>query len=161
MRVPDLQRRPSFIRGLGLVLAGVVFGCGLMTVVSQQTVQELQYDIQDLKKANSLLNEQVANYEKVRNRRNVIDRTAVRWDPQQKDLGKATHAALEERIASDLLKLVGRPVQPDMYELYRDLIDGKVYYDVNGLDYRVRLTMLSVISSECVVYVRAEEFVPN
>jgi hypothetical protein len=36
-----------------------------------------------------------------------------------------------------------------------------VYYNVNGTDYRIRITVLSVVGSEFVVYVRAESFVPD
>jgi len=161
MRVPNLQRSPSFMQGIGLVLCGVVFGAAVMTGVAQRTVQELQYDIDRLEKENKSLFDQVANYEKVKNRRNVIDRTAVRWDPEQKDLGKATHAELEDRIGADLLKLIGQPVHSDMYTLYRELINGKVYYNVGDKDYRIRLTMLSVVGTECIVFVRAEEFLPE
>ncbi|HZG76736.1 MAG TPA: hypothetical protein VEZ72_12875, partial [Paenibacillus sp.] len=64
-------------------------------------------------------------------------------------------------IAADLMKVVGKQVQPDMYDLYRGLVDGKVYYNVNGADYRIRITVLSVVGSEFVVYVRAESFVPD
>ncbi|WP_309121481.1 hypothetical protein [Paenibacillus sp.] len=161
MRVPDLQRSPSFMQGLGLFLGGVVIGCAVMTAISTRTVQELQYDIQDLSASNRVLADQVAAFEKGKNRRNVIDRTAVRWDAEQKDLGKATLGELESRIAADLLKIVGKQVQPDMYDIYRGLIDGKVYYNVNGTDYRIHITVLSVIGSEYVVYVRAESFVPD
>lgn len=161
MRVPNLQGNPSFMQAIGLVISGIVIGCAIMTGISNRTVQELQYYIHELETDNKSLSDQVATFEKVKNRRNVIDRTAVRWDSEQRDLGKAAHGELENRIAADLLKLVGRPVQPDMYDIYRELVDGKVYYDVNEKDYRIRLTMLSVVGTEFVVYVRAEEFVPN
>jgi len=161
MRVPNLERSPSFMQAIGVFLGGVVIGCAIMTGISQRTVQELQYDIQDLEASNRMLADQVAAYEKGKNRRNVIDRTAVRWDAEQKDLGKATLGELEDRIAADLLKLVGKQVQPDMYDIYRGLIDGKVYYNVNDTDYRIKITVVSVVGSEFVVYVRAEAFVPD
>src|SRR5690606_13365651 len=119
----------------------------------------LQYKISDLNAENRSLRDQVASFEKVKNRRNVIDRTTVRWDADQKDFGKATLDTLRDRIAADLLRLVGKTVQSDMYELYRGLVDNKVYYDVNDADYRVRVTVMSVVGSEFVVYVRAEIFV--
>lgn len=159
MRVPNLRGSPRLLQSIGLVLSGVVIGCAVMTAVSNRTIQELQYDISDLKTENRSLRDQVDSFEKVRNRRNAIDRTTVRWDAEQKDFGKATLDALRDRIAADLLKVVGKPVQAEMYELYRGLVDNKVYYDVNGSDYRVRVTVLSVVGSEFIVYVRAELFV--
>ncbi len=161
MRVPNMEHSPSFLQGFGLFLGGVVIGCAVMTAVSQRTVQELQYEIQDLQASNRVLSDQVAAFEKGKNRRNVVDRAAVRWDAEQKDLGKATLGELESLIAADLMKVVGKQVQPDMYDLYRGLVDGKVYYNVNGTDYRIRITVLSVVGSEFVVYVRAESFVPD
>ena len=161
MRVPNLNHSPAVMQGIALVICGIVIGCAVMTAAASRTVQTLQYDLHDLEAENRSLREQVANFEKVKNRRNVIDRTTVRWDPEQKDFGKATLDELRDRIAADLLKLVGKPVQAEMYELYRDLIHEKVYYDVNDTDYRVRIAVLSVVGSEFVVYVRAEVFVPD
>ena len=161
MRVPNLRDSPRLLQAIGLVLCGFVIGCAAMTAAANRTIQELHYDISDLRAENRSLRDQVENFEKVRNRRNIIDRTTVRWDAEQKDFGKATLDALRDRIAADLLKVVGKPVQAEMYELYRGLVDNKVYYDVNGADYRVRVTVLSVVGSECIVYVRAELFVPE
>jgi len=161
MRVPNLQRNPRFLQQIGLVICGFVIGCAVMTAVSNETVQELQYRIDDLRKENRAFSEQIASFEKVKNQRNVIDRTSVRWDSAQKDLGKGTFSALEERIGADLLKLVGHSVQPNMYELYRDIVNGKVYFDVNGSDYRIRVTMMSVIGSEFTVFVLADEFLQD
>lgn len=161
MRVPNLQDRPSFVQGIGLVIGGIIIGCAIMTAVAQETIQQLQYDIHELKTENKSLSDQVESFEKVKNRRNVIDRTAVRWDTGQRDLGKATHGELGEKIAADLLTLVGKPVQTEMFDLYRSLVDGKVYYNVIEKNYLVRVTMLSIIGTELVVFVRAEEFVQN
>lgn len=161
MRVPNLGSSPKLLQGIGLVLCGVVIGCAIMTGVTNRTVQTLQYDLHDREAEIRTLRDEVATFEKVKNRRNVIDRTTVRWDGEQKDFGKATLDTLRDRIAADLLKLVGKPVQAEMYELYRDLVDRKIYYNVNEADYRVRITVLSVVGSEFVVYVRAEVFVPE
>lgn len=161
MKVPNFEGRPHFLQQLGLAICGFVIGCAVMTALSQGTVQELQYEIDDVRKENKALADQVASFEKVKNQRNVIDRTSVRWDPVQKDIGKAALSGLEERIGADLLKLVGHSVRPEMYEIYRGLVDGKVYYDVNGKNYRVRLTVMSVIGSEFIVFVTAEEFIEN
>ena len=159
MRVPNLRDSPRLLQSIGLVLSGVVIGCAVMTAVSNRTIQELQYDISDLKAENRSLREQVDSFEKVRNRRNVIDRATVRWDSEQKDFGKATMDTLRDWIGADLLKVVGKPVQVEMYEIYRGLVDNKIYYDVNGADYRVRVTVLSIVGSEFIVYARAELFV--
>jgi hypothetical protein len=161
MRIPNLEQSPSFMQSIGLLVCGIVLGTALMTGIAQKSIQELQYDIARLKKDNKALTDQVDNYEKVKHRRNVISKTTVKWDPAQKDLGESALSELQDRIGGDLKVLVGNPVHADMYALYRELVDGKVYYDVNDKDFRVRLSMLSVIGNECVVFVRAEPFLPN
>jgi hypothetical protein len=161
MRVPNLQRSPSFMKQVGLVICGVVIGCAVMTAISKETVQSLQYRIHELQADIKDLNSQVESFEKVKRNRNVIDRTTVQWETTQKDFGKAALGELKDRIGSDLLKLVGQPVHSELYTIYREIINGRVYYDVNDKDYRVRITMLSVVGTECVVYVLAEEFIPD
>ncbi|MCI3925140.1 hypothetical protein MO973_33515 [Paenibacillus sp. TRM 82003] len=161
MRVPNLERSPSFMQRVGLVICGIVIGAAVMTGVSNQSIQMLQYDVQRLESEKNELVSQVESFEKVKNKRNVIDRTSVRWESAQKDFGKSTLETLKERIGADLLKLVGNPVHTELYATYREIINGKVYYDVNDKDYRVRITMFSVVGTECVVYVQAEEFIQD
>lgn len=159
MRVPNLQRSPSFMQQIGLLVCGGVIGAAVMTGMNAETVQSLQYRISDLEAERNDLVSQVESFEKVRNRRNVIDRTSVRWEGEQRDYGKATLDALRDRVASDLLKLVGQPVNAELHSIYREIINGKVYTNVNGKDYRIRLTMLSIVGTECIVYIQAEEFI--
>jgi hypothetical protein len=161
MRVPNVQRSPSFMQRAGLLTCGIVIGGVIMTAIAQETVQILQYKIHDLEAEVKTLTSQVESYEKVKNQRNVIDRTSVKWEPGQKDFGKATLDGLKDRVGSDLLKLVGQPVHSELYTIYREIINGKVYYGVNDKDYRIRITMLSVVGTECVVYILAEEFLPD
>ncbi|WP_274364904.1 hypothetical protein [Paenibacillus thermotolerans] len=158
MRVPNFGRSPGFMQAVGLVLAGIVVGAVAMMIVESNNYQiVIEQNIQ-LQAENSRLQEDVANLEKLKNRRYVIKKTSVTFEGEA--LERKIASELEARILQNLEFAVGNPASIDP-TVYRALVDGHEYRDINGSTYRVRVTMLSVNQTELRVFVKATQVVAN
>ncbi|WP_199615688.1 hypothetical protein [Paenibacillus alkalitolerans] len=158
MRVPNIERTPDFMQAVGMLLVGVVIGCILMMIIEHNNFQTVLEENIDLRSERDKLQQNVASLEKLKNRRYVIKKTNVIFEG--KALEKNIQSELEARILKDLEAAVGNPANIDP-GVYRSMVDGHEYRDINGTNYRIRVTMLSVNQTELSVFVLAEAVVSN
>lgn len=158
MRVPNFDRSPDLMQAIGILLIGIVIGSVLMMLVEKNNLQNLTEQNIQLRLERNRLQENVTNLEKLKNRRYVIKKTSVIFEG--KELDKKIQSELEAEILRDLEVAVGNPANINP-SVYRALVDGHEYRDINGSTYRVRVTMLSVNQTELRVFVRADEVVSN
>jgi hypothetical protein len=159
MRIPNLERTPSLVQKIGLILIGTVIGAIIMTVITQENIQYLHDTVDQYEKQNQSLSDQLENSRKVRKSNQIITQTTIRWDDRQKELETSVLNELESRMREDLQVVVSKPVQ--LIEVYRSILDRKVYSDVNAQNYRIRVTMIGAVGSQLTVFVVAELWMTN
>ncbi|WP_253735776.1 hypothetical protein [Paenibacillus sp. FJAT-26967] len=158
--MPDFNRFPRLLSGLGLFISGGIVGSAVFLSLYHHTYNVLVIDNLNLRKENSELQLDIESLNKFRNKQGLITHVTVHlYNSVQHPLESHVEKAIEDRVKRDLKIVEGQKVGEirDSPQLYERLITNKTYYGVVDKDYIVNVKSMVLVQSELTVWITAEE----
>jgi hypothetical protein len=117
--------------------------------------KKLRIEINDLQDDNDNLN-------KWKNNQSVITKLEVHIQPSEKEpLDIITQKELEAKVRGSLKIVIGKKISTvqEAHDLYRNLISGKVYFGIQGKDFKMNVQTIMVTGTQFHIWVVPETFV--
>lgn len=166
MRVPPFDR---FVRGmqmLGVLILGIIIGAivynsfylarfeALINLKSDLEVQLEQYE-QDIKHLNQFKNQHTV----IKSIKPRIEKEAGQ-NTGRPDLNQVTEAELIKRIKEDLRIFLGKSIYDidSDASFARQLLEKKVYMDVQHKDYTIEVKTILVVDNVLQVWIKVREY---
>jgi hypothetical protein len=162
--VPPFERYRGLLSGFGLLICGGVIGSAVFMSIFQHNFSILKMNNDRLAVENKRLTQDNLALTKFKNRQSVISKVDIHlagYGNGTAALDKAVELALLDRIRSDLQVVVGQPLSAVTAnpQLYQNLIDRKVYYNLYEKDYIVYLKTMLLSPSQLTVWVTVSELI--
>lgn len=164
MRIPAFNRYRRGLAGFGLFLSGMVIGSAVYMSMHQHSYSIVHEEKERLKNENKNLKEDLSKMNTVKNRQAYISLISVDLETDAKHpIDPKSESEIVKAVKTDLEALRGKPVArvKEDLQLYRKLIDNKVYVDIFDRDYVVSVKSVVVIQSELIFYITAKEPIRN
>ncbi|MNC42872.1 Sporulation membrane protein YtrI [compost metagenome] len=164
MRVPSFERYKSLLSGTGIFIAGMIVGAAVFLSVYQEHLSILHERVGVLSNQNKTLQDSMEGLNKYKQNQQYIGRVKVMAELAAKDRADANVVnELERRVYEDIKLASGKPVSAvrEAPDIFRNLVDKKVYRNVYGKDYQITVRHLMVIQTEFTLYISCSEYAPS
>lgn len=163
MRVPPFEAGYSYLRAIGLVIAGMVIGAALFLSIYNQRLNMTIVENRGLLAEKIRLEGEVADLRKTKNQQTTINLLNIFIEPgEHTTIDKLTESELKRRIHSQLKPVViGRKISEfaAMPEVYEQILNEKPMLGVLDNDYMVQSVKWIVLTqSELKVWVTVKEW---
>ncbi|MCL6458126.1 MAG: hypothetical protein K6T85_08980 [Gorillibacterium sp.] len=161
MRVPQFDRYRSWLFGFALFMVGAVCGSAVFMSIHQNnfTLLAIENDLlhTELEQAHADL----ISLTGLRNKQQMISQVKIMVDQTHEPVEDLLENVLRKTIHDDMQVAMGKPVSAVKAapQVFIQLIDGKIYPDIHGKDYRIKVQSLIVIQSELTVWVTVKEYI--
>ncbi|GGG74782.1 hypothetical protein [Paenibacillus radicis (ex Gao et al. 2016)] len=161
MRVPQFDKYVGAMRGLGLLLAGMIIGAAVYSSIYHAQFEALISLKSDLEMKLDQYESDIKQWKKLSKQHTVIKSVVPRIEEEAGDkkkpvLDKVTEAELLLRIKKDLSVFIGQSI----YEIDSDaqfarkLLSQKIYADVLEKNYTVTINTMLVVDNVLQVWVK-------
>jgi hypothetical protein len=161
MRVPELDQYARFFQAVGIFIAGGIVGAAIYMGIHQQLFNTIWLENYAYKEKIKELQEDSQTLRKLRDGQGAIAKVNIRIESEEgrPPLDTVTQKELEAKIRSDLKFLVGKK-SSDLQEnpdVYKKLLASKIYFGIQGKDYRVDVHALFLSGTQLTYWVKVRD----
>lgn len=161
MRVPVLEKYARFYQAVGIFIAGGIVGAAIYMGLHQHLFNMLWLENYSYKDKIKDLEEEMRTMRKLREAQGIVAKVNVRVEAGEgrPPLDTVTEKELEAKIRGDLKFLIGKKSADiqDNPDVYKKLLASKMYFGVQGKDYRVDVQALFISGTQLTYWVTAKD----
>jgi hypothetical protein len=156
-----LEKYARFYQAVGIFVAGGIVGAAIYMSVHQQLFNMLWLENYAYKERIKDLEAEMKTLKKLQGEQGVIAKVNVRVDGEEgrPALDNVTQKELEAKIRGELKFLIGKKSSDiqDNPDVYKKLLEGKIYFGIQGRDYRVDVHALFISGTQLTYWVTAKD----
>jgi hypothetical protein len=156
-----LEKYARFYQAVGIFVAGGIVGAAIYMSVHQHLFNMLWLENYAYKEKIKNLEEDMRTLRKLRDDQGIVAKIAVRVESEEgrPALDNVTQKELEAKIRGELKFLIGKKSADiqDNPDVYKKLLEGKIYFGIQGKDYRVDVHALFISGTQLTYWVKAKD----
>jgi hypothetical protein len=159
--VPSLERFARFSQAIGIFIAGSIVGAAIYMSLHQHLFNTIWLEKYEYQEKIKDLEDQMKSIRRLQGEQGIVAKVNVHVESEEgkPPLDSVIQKELEAKLRTELKFLIGKKTSEiqENRDVYRKLLADRVYYGVQGKDFRVKVHALFINGTQLTYWLTASD----